>query len=197
VPQPVIEILVIARSTIFVDLEFRASCDVVRFVDAPASVSLTTFGCSKISLSMKCLKPLFSADDRFPQIWRTSRSIGLPSKPVSVAVARTSTTSPSSQDDLLARVLQDRRNVGGDEHLALADADDSGARAVTREDQPVRRVRRDHAERERAAHLAERVPDRGDRVALVVRSSRCASTSVSVSLANVWPSAISCARRPA
>jgi hypothetical protein len=73
------------------------------------------------------------------------------------------------QHDDLAGVLQHRRDVGGDEHLALADPDDQRRGAVAREDQPVGRLRRDDAQRERAAHLRQRAPQRGDEVALVVR----------------------------
>src|SRR3712207_8428688 len=52
-----------------------------------------------------------------------------------------------------ARVLEDRRDVGGDEILAVAEADDDG-RPLADGDDGVRLVNRDDREREDAAQVA-------------------------------------------
>ena len=72
------------------------------------------------------------------------------------------------QDDLFARVRQNRRRIRGDEHLALADADDQRARAVAREDQMFGIVAGEHAQRVGAAYFAERAPNGRLEVAVVV-----------------------------
>ena len=61
------------------------------------------------------------------------------------------------EDDLAARVRQNRRRIGGDVHLAFADPDDQRACAVAREDQTLGLVARDDAERVGAAHFGERL----------------------------------------
>ena len=73
-----------------------------------------------------------------------------------------------AQDHLLTRVLEDRRRIGSDEHLALADAHHERARTAAREDQAVGRVGREHAEGEGPAQVAQRAPDGSRQVAFVV-----------------------------
>ncbi len=60
------------------------------------------------------------------------------------------------EHDHVARVGQDRGNVGGDEHLALAQTDDDAARALLGGDQSVGRRGRDDADRVRAPDLLQR-----------------------------------------
>ncbi len=72
------------------------------------------------------------------------------------------------QDDLFARVGQNRGRIRGDEHLAFADADDQRARTVTRENQVFRIVAGEHAQRVGAAYLGKRAPHGGFEVAVVV-----------------------------
>ena len=64
------------------------------------------------------------------------------------------------QDHDVAGVGQDGRDVGGDEHLAAAEADHHAAGAVLGGDQPIGRRGGHHADRVRAAELAERALDR-------------------------------------
>ena len=76
--------------------------------------------------------------------------------------------------------------------LVLAEPDDDG-RAVADGDDRVRLVRRDQHEREEPAQLRERAANRGGQAvaARISCSTRCATISVSVSVTNVWPSAVS------
>jgi len=59
------------------------------------------------------------------------------------------------EHDHVARVGEDRGNVGRHEHLALAEPDDDAAGALLGGDQPVGRGRRDDADRVRAGHLLQ------------------------------------------
>ncbi len=59
------------------------------------------------------------------------------------------------EDHDVARVREDRRDVGGDEHLAAAEPDDHAPRSLLRGDEPVRRRRGDDDDRVRAPDLGE------------------------------------------
>ena len=64
-----------------------------------------------------------------------------------------------AQEHDVARVAEDRRDVGRDEELAVAEADDD-RRAVADGDDLVRIVGRDEHEREQPAHVQQRPPRR-------------------------------------
>ena len=82
--------------------------------------------------------------------WRVD---GLPSKSVSLTPSGVITArSPSAEEEQVARVIQNRGHVGGDEVFVFAQPDDGG-RAVARGDDLVGLVDRDHAEREHAGQF--------------------------------------------
>ena len=127
----------------------------------PRIVSRAAVGCSKISLSMKCLWPPFSAaigshstrcvvfDDR------TSVEVGELRRPSGVMTAIS-----SSPRKTTSRVCaEDRRDVRGDEELVLAEADDD-RRAVAHRDDLLGIVDRHEHEREHAAHQLQRAAHR-------------------------------------
>ena len=102
--------------------------------------------------------------------------------------------------DGLAGVLDERGDVGAEEHLAVADADDQRRGAAGRDD-GARVVGVGEHQREVAleARAAPPAPSRRSRPRCrrggTARATRCTATSVSVSLANSTPAASSSARR--
>ena len=66
---------------------------------------------------------------------------------------------PVAEEHDVARVAEDRGDVGGDEELAVAQPDDD-RRAVADGDDLVRIVGRDQHEREQPAHVEQRPPHR-------------------------------------
>jgi hypothetical protein len=60
------------------------------------------------------------------------------------------------EDHDVARVTEDRRDIRGDEHLALAEPDHYATGAVLARHQPIRRRGRHHADGVGAAHLVQR-----------------------------------------
>ncbi len=72
------------------------------------------------------------------------------------------------EHDHLARVLQHRGDIGSDEHLVVADADDQRRCTVAREDQAIGRVGGDDAEGKGAVDFGERVAHGGDQIAVVL-----------------------------
>ena len=91
----------------------------------PSTVSLTAHGCSKISLSMKCLYPAFSAMTGSHDTRVLSSETGRPEKSVnSTPGARDHRHLLVAEEHDVARVAEDRRDVGGDEEFAVAKADD-------------------------------------------------------------------------
>ena len=126
----------------------------------PSTVSFTAQGCSKISLSMKCLYPAFSA--------MTGSHDTLRALLGHAAAGVVGELDARRRDDRhllvaekhdVARVAQDRRDVGGDEELPVAQTDDD-RRAVAHGDDLVRVVGRDQHQREQAAHVQQRPPHR-------------------------------------
>ena len=103
--------------------------------------------------------------------------------------------------DSVAGVFDERRDIGADEHLAVADAEHQRRGAAGGDDRP-RLVGVGEHQREMALQAAQHRQHGGDEVAcgvavLVVRATRCTATSVSVSLANLTPAASSSSRRAA
>ena len=93
----------------------------------PSSVSRTARGCSKISLSMKCLYPPFSAMIGSQRMCETWRLIGLPSKSVSCTPSRVRIGHiPVVQEEHVACVAENRGHVGSNEVLVLAKSDTAG-----------------------------------------------------------------------
>src|SRR5579862_4105421 len=72
------------------------------------------------------------------------------------------------QNDLAPRVWQNRGRVGGDEHLAVADAQHEWACAVTRKDEMLGIVARNYAEGVRAANLVDRTAHGRFKIAIVM-----------------------------
>ena len=154
----------------------------------PSRVSRTTSGCSKISLSMKCLKPRFSIISGFQEILSIFFSIGRPAKSENVApdVSRTA-ISPSSRKAMsgvwlrmgLMSEEQDSRPPEPDHGRRPGLGDDDLARIVGRR---ARRRRR----RPRARPMAVRTASSSEPRKCF--SSRWAMTSVSVSVRKTWPS---------
>jgi len=87
--------------------------------------------------------------------------------------------------DLLG-VGDDGRGIRGEETLAFAQADDEG-RVQARADQPFGLVAMHHYQRVGALEPAEGGADRVRKIAPVGVSTRCATTSVSVSETRTWP----------
>ena len=128
----------------------------------PRIVSATARGCSKISLCMKCLWPSFSAATGAPldparlarrPARRSARRCAMP-------VGGEDRELALLEEDHLARVLEDRRDVGGEEALALAEADDE-RRGVLRGDDLAGPLLGDDRDRVGALHLRERRAHRG------------------------------------
>ena len=97
--------------------------------------------------------------------------------------------------DGVAGVFDERRDVGADEHLAVADADHQRGGAAGGDDR-ARLVGVGEDQREVALQPAQHGKHGGDEVAavspcVVLRTTRCTATSVSVSLANSTPAASS------
>ena len=83
---------------------------------------------------------------------------GRPKKSVNATpVARDDRHLLVAEEDDVAGVAEDRRDVGGDEELAVAEADDD-RRAVADGDDLLGIVGRDQHEREQAAHQQQRAP---------------------------------------
>ena len=103
------------------------------------------------------------------------------------------------EKEKIAGVIEERGHVAGDEVFVFAEADDRG-RSIARRDDLVRIVDRDHHQREHSGEFLDRLAHRffqGRALALhrlpVCRkyfSIRWAMISVSVSVVNLWPSAI-------
>ena len=157
----------------------------------PRIVSATARGCSKISLCMKCLWPSFSAATALHSIRRGARCTGSPSRPwIAIALRGEDGQLALLEEDHLARVLEDGRDVGGEEALALAVADDE-RRGVLRRDDLVRAAspRRPRSRRCRGtcASAARTAACRSRAPASSASAMRWAKISVSVSDANRWP----------
>jgi hypothetical protein len=101
----------------------------------PRSVSRIALGCSKISLSMKSSKPPFSAASRSHSTCIISGSVATtaPSS-TSMLVAVTTSDLAVVQNHDVARVLEHRRYVAGNDVLALAFADDERRVLAGRDD---------------------------------------------------------------
>ncbi len=142
--------------------------------------------------------PSFSAAERSQSTWYCRPSAGVPSKP------ETLTPSGVMRDDLvlvelerLAGVLDERGHVGAEEVLALAEADDQRAVAARGHDPAV------GSSASTATSVKAPSSRLHTRCIAVVRStpettcssSRCATTSVSVSETSWWPSSSRRARR--
>src|SRR5271170_2864272 len=99
------EISILSRNTCPV------SCEIL-----PSSVSRTARGCSKISFCMKCLKPPFSAMIGSQVTCCGCRFTGCPWKSIThTPMRRDHRQLAMAQKEHAARVLQNRRNVAGDE----------------------------------------------------------------------------------
>ena len=126
----------------------------------PSTVSLTAIGCSKISLSMKCLYPAFSAmtgsHETRVLFFETARA-GIVGE--LDARRRDDRHLLVAEEHDVAGVAENRGNVGGDEELAVAETDDD-RRAVADGDDLVGVVGRDQHQREQPAHVEQRPADR-------------------------------------
>ena len=109
---------------------------------------------------MKCLYPAFSAmtgsHDTFVLFFETAAA-GIVGE--LDARRRDDRHLLVAEEHDVARVAQDRRNVRGDEELAVAESDDD-RRAVAHGDDLVGIVGRDQHQREQAAHVQQRPPHR-------------------------------------
>ena len=136
-----------------------------------------------------------------------SRPWSRPPRPIRCAAERRSIAMPSKvirrtpcgaelgqlavlQHERAARMLEDRRNIGGDEILAVAQAEHQRRRGLGR-DQLVGLGLGQHHDRERAAQLAApsaRTASVSPQASACSRSSiRCEISSVSVSELSLWP----------
>ena len=100
---------------------------------------------------------------------------------------------PIGHEKNVARVIQHRGDVAGHEIFVLAEADHR-RRAPARRHDFIWVARGENHQRVHAAQIVSRVlrtaSSSGARL-LVILSTRCATTSVSVSVTNLWPCAIS------
>ena len=126
----------------------------------PSMVSRTARGCSWISLSMKCLKPPFSAMIGSQVRCCTWRMIGRPSKSRQLhAFRRDHRQVAIGQEEQIAGVVEDRRHIRRHEILFFAQAD-HGGRAVAGSDDLVGLIHRDDRQREHSGQFLDGFADR-------------------------------------
>ena len=126
----------------------------------PRTVSFTAQGCSKISLSMKCLYPAFSAMTGSHDTRVLFFETAAPGVVGELHAGRCDDRHLFvAEEHHVARVAEDRWNVGRDEELAVAKADDNRG-AVAHGDNLVGIVGRDQHERKQPAHVQQRPPHR-------------------------------------